>query len=64
AWPSSIALAMGSGLLPQLPFTWHHGWKRWRLFIFAFLVFVDASAVPIALYYGLKYAGDAARVSD
>ncbi|KAM0562928.1 hypothetical protein ACHAPJ_001769 [Fusarium lateritium] len=45
-------------LLPQLPFTWHHGWKRWRLFIFAFLVFVDASAVPIALYYGLKYAGD------
>ncbi|KAF4340851.1 hypothetical protein FBEOM_5192 [Fusarium beomiforme] len=45
-------------LLPQLPFTWHHGWKRWRLFIFAFAVFVDASAVPIALYYGLKYAGD------
>ncbi|KAF5724243.1 hypothetical protein FMUND_1035 [Fusarium mundagurra] len=47
-----------SHLLPQLPFTWHHGWKRWRLFMFAFLVFVDASAVPIALYYGLKYAGD------
>lgn len=45
-------------LLPQLPFTWHHGWKRWRLFFFAFLVFVDASAVPIALYYGMKYAGD------
>lgn len=45
-------------LLPQLPFTWHHGWKRWRLFIFAFLVFVDASAVPIALYYGMHYAGD------
>lgn len=45
-------------LLPQLPFTWHHGWKRWRLFIFAFLVFVDASAVPIALYYGMHYAGN------
>jgi hypothetical protein len=45
-------------LLPQLPFTWHHGWRRWRLFIFAFLVFVDASAVPIALYYGMHYAGD------
>ncbi|EXL39564.1 hypothetical protein FOCG_17828 [Fusarium oxysporum f. sp. radicis-lycopersici 26381] len=45
-------------LLPQLPFTWHHGRKRWRLFLFAFLVFVDASAVPIALYYGMYYAGD------
>ncbi|KAM6532904.1 hypothetical protein FALCPG4_005946 [Fusarium falciforme] len=45
-------------LLPQLPFTWHHGWKRWRLFIFAFLVFVDASAIPIALYYGMYYAGN------
>jgi hypothetical protein len=41
-----------------LPFTWHHGWKRWRLFIFAFLVFVDASAIPIALYYGMYYAGN------
>ncbi|KAG6117097.1 hypothetical protein E4U13_001376 [Claviceps humidiphila] len=45
-------------LLPQLPFTWHHGNRRWRLFLFAFLVFVDASAVPIALYYGMHYAGD------
>jgi hypothetical protein len=45
-------------LLPQLPFTWKHGRRRWRLWIFAFLVFVDASAVPIALYYGMKYAGD------
>lgn len=44
-------------LLPQLPFTWHHGWRRWRLFIFAFLVFVDACAIPIALYYGMWYAG-------
>lgn len=45
-------------LLPQLPFTWHHGWKRWRLFFFAFLVFVDASALPIGLYYGMRYAGN------
>ncbi|CAI6090315.1 hypothetical protein V2G26_006133 [Clonostachys chloroleuca] len=45
-------------LLPQLPFTWHHGNRRWRLWFFAFIVFVDASAVPIALYYGMKYAGD------
>ncbi|KND88596.1 hypothetical protein TOPH_06746 [Tolypocladium ophioglossoides CBS 100239] len=44
-------------LLPQLPFTWHHGRRRWRLFLFAFLVFVDGSVVPIALYYGMHYAG-------
>ncbi|KAK0384752.1 hypothetical protein NLU13_7230 [Sarocladium strictum] len=44
-------------LLPQLPFTWHHGRQRFKLWLFAFLVFVDASAVPIALYYGLHYAG-------
>ncbi|KAK2685029.1 hypothetical protein QWA68_016285 [Fusarium oxysporum] len=45
-------------LLPQLPFTWHHGWKRWKLFIFALLVFVDASVIPITLYYGMRYAGE------
>lgn len=45
-------------LLPQLPFAWHHGRRRWRLFLFAFFVFIDASAVPIALYYGMHYAGD------
>jgi hypothetical protein len=45
-------------LLPQLPFSWHHGKRRWRLWFFAFVAFVDASAVPIALYYGMKYAGD------
>lgn len=44
-------------LLPQLPFTWRHGTRRWRLWLFAFIVFVDASAIPIALYYGMKYAG-------
>ncbi|RDA92433.1 hypothetical protein CP533_4728 [Ophiocordyceps camponoti-saundersi (nom. inval.)] len=44
-------------LLPQLPFTWHHGRRRWRLLFFAFVVFVDGSALPIALYYGMRYAG-------
>ncbi|KAF4440606.1 hypothetical protein F53441_12249 [Fusarium austroafricanum] len=45
-------------LLPQLPFTWHHGWKRWRPFVFALLIFVDASVIPITLYYGMRYAGE------
>ncbi|KAL9561793.1 hypothetical protein ACKAV7_014055 [Fusarium commune] len=45
-------------LLLQLPFTWHHGWKRWKLFIFALLVFVDASVIPITLYYGMRYGGE------
>ena len=45
-------------LLPQLPFTWHHGKKRWRLSFLIFMMFVDACAVPIALYYGMFYAGD------
>jgi len=45
-------------LLPQLPFTWHHGWRRWKLFIFIFLIFIDACAVPIALYYGMAFGGD------
>lgn len=48
-------------LLPQLPFTWHHGNRRWRLWFFAVCVFIDASAVPIALYYGMRYAGHVAN---
>ncbi|GFP52802.1 hypothetical protein TASIC1_0001095400 [Trichoderma asperellum] len=44
-------------LLPQLPFTWHHGWKRWRLFLFAIMVCIDGSVVPIVLYYTMRYAG-------
>lgn len=44
-------------LLPQLPFTWHHGWKRWRLFLFAIMVFIDGSVIPIVLYYTMRYAG-------
>jgi hypothetical protein len=45
-------------LLPQLPFTFHHGTKRYRLWALLFFMFVDACAVPIALYYGMHYAGD------
>ena len=44
-------------LLPQLPFTMHHGWKRFRLGIFVFLMFLDACVMPIALYYGMADGG-------
>jgi hypothetical protein len=44
-------------LLPQLPFTWHHGFRRWKLYGLIFLIFVDACVVPIVLYYSLKFAG-------
>lgn len=44
-------------LLPQLPFTWKHGWRRWKLFILIFLIFVDACVIPIVLYYAMRYAG-------
>jgi len=45
-------------LLPQLPFTWRSGMKRWKLFFLIFLMWVDACAMPIALYYGFTYAGE------
>ena len=45
-------------LLPQLPFTLHHGWRRYRLGLFIVLLFLDACVVPIALYYGLAYGGN------
>lgn len=44
-------------LLPQLPFTKHHGWRRWRLGLLIFLIFADGCVAPIALYYALRYAG-------
>ena len=44
-------------LLPQLPFTIRHGWRRWKLFAFVFLIFVDACVIPIVLYYAMKFAG-------
>lgn len=45
-------------LLPQLPFTWHRGKKRWRLIFLIFMMWIDACVVPIALYYGLTYGGN------
>lgn len=45
-------------LLPQLPFTWHRGKKRWRLIALITLMWIDACVVPIALYYGMHYGGD------
>ena len=44
-------------LLPQLPFTLHHGWRRIRLGLVILVLFLDACVVPIALYYGLHYDG-------
>lgn len=44
-------------LLPQLPFTWKRGWKRWKLFLTIALMVVDACVVPIVLYYTMTFAG-------
>ncbi len=44
-------------LLPQLPFTWRHGWKRWKLFFTIFIIVVDASVIPIVLYYTMHFIG-------
>src|SRR5437764_2649563 len=44
-------------LLPQLPFTWHHGWRRYRLGVFILAMFLDACIVPIILYYAMNYGG-------
>jgi len=45
-------------LLPQLPFTWRHGGRRFRLSAIVLVMWIDACIVPIALYYGLYYGGD------
>lgn len=45
-------------LLPQLPFTWHRGKKRWRLIGLIVLMWIDACAIPIILYYGLTFGGN------
>jgi len=45
-------------LLPQLPFTWHHGVRRFRLGAVIIVMWIDACIVPIALCYGLYYGGD------
>ncbi|KAG9783079.1 hypothetical protein KCU88_g3144, partial [Aureobasidium melanogenum] len=44
-------------LLPQLPFTWRYGWRRWKLFLTIFIMVVDACVVPIVLYYSMTFAG-------
>ena len=47
-------------LLPQLPFTWRHGFKRWRVGLLIFLMILDACLVPLILYYTMTYAGNVA----
>ncbi|OCT50127.1 hypothetical protein CLCR_07138 [Cladophialophora carrionii] len=49
--------AQNPTLLPQLPFTWRHGWKRWKLFFTIFLIIVDACVIPIVLFYTMKFIG-------
>ncbi|KAF2098429.1 hypothetical protein NA57DRAFT_39199 [Rhizodiscina lignyota] len=45
-------------LLPQLPFTFRHGFKRWKLgAVILFMVF-DACVVPIILYYAMTFGGN------
>ena len=38
-------------LLPQLPFTFRHGFKRWKLAGYIVLIIIDACVIPIVLYY-------------
>lgn len=45
-------------LLPQLPFTWHRGAKRWRLIGLIVVMWIDACVLPIVLYYALAFGGD------
>ncbi|KIX08200.1 uncharacterized protein Z518_02856 [Rhinocladiella mackenziei CBS 650.93] len=50
--------AQNPTLLPQLPFTWRYGWRRWKLFFTIFIMVVDACVVPIVLYYTMTFAGN------
>ncbi|KAJ5035157.1 uncharacterized protein L3040_008415 [Drepanopeziza brunnea f. sp. 'multigermtubi'] len=45
-------------LLPQLPFTFHHGFKRWKLGGYIALMVFDACVVPILLYYAMTFGGN------
>lgn len=45
-------------LLPQLPFTWHRGKKRWRLIALIILMWIDACVIPITLYYAMNFGGN------
>lgn len=44
-------------LLPQLPFTLRHGWRRWKLALLVTLAVIDACVMPIVFYYAMFYAG-------
>ena len=44
-------------LLPQLPFTFRHGFKRWKLAGYIALMIFDACVVPILLYYAMTFGG-------
>lgn len=44
-------------LLPQLPFTFRHGFKRWRLGGYIGLMVFDACLVPLLLYYAMTFGG-------
>jgi hypothetical protein len=45
-------------LLPQLPFTFRHGYKRWRLGGYIALMVFDACLVPLLLYYAMTFGGN------
>lgn len=45
-------------LLPQLPFTFRHGFKRWKLAGYIALMVFDACIVPIILYYAMTFGGN------
>jgi hypothetical protein len=45
-------------LLPQLPFTFRHGFKRWKLGGYIILMVIDACVIPIVLYYALTFGGN------
>ena len=45
-------------LLPQLPFTLRHGFKRWKLAGYIVLMVIDACVIPIVLYYAMTFGGN------
>lgn len=45
-------------ILPQLPFTFRHGFKRWKLGLLILFMIIDACVIPIILYYALTFGGN------
>ena len=45
-------------ILPQLPFTFRYGYKRWRLAGYIALMIFDACLVPLLLYYTMTFGGN------